>query len=601
MNTPSRKSLLSLASAVLLMLSAAVTQAATLKVPSQYATLQTAINAAKEKCMRSNPGRTTRHPRLGVGLTLSLCLLIVSAHADDWKVGGGSIHNTRSADSEYRIKPSNVANLKKKWEFVTHGDVSATPTVAGNKIYAVDWGGYLYSIDRDSGTANWSHKISDYTGNSVFSVSRTSPVLVDDNLIIGDQGDVSSAGFPQGGGTPDSQGNPTDQGVTASVMAINKQNGALAWRTVVSDHPFSIITASPVSYGGVVYVGVSSLEENAGFIPGYPGFSWRGKVVALNARTGTLLWEFVTIDDASYSQGYTGAAVWGSTPVVDEKRGSLYISTGNNYSAPEGYTSPGGKKAPDGDHFDSVLSLDLRTGHLKWAFRAWNGDTWDVARWVFSGQPSYTGGDMALGPDWDFGSGPNLFRTKNGDCVGAGAKSGIYYSLDPDTGKVNWQTLVGPGGTGGGIEWGSAVDATRVYCAIANSDNRVTGVTPQGQGLWAALDSTTGQPLWRTLDPLGGHDFGMVTVANGVMFAASAGHAPNVYTGDPGAAGGFFALDARNGTILWTFTTADDPAMGSVICGPAIVDGIVYWGSGYSHLANAFGISGTPKLYAFSL
>src|SRR5579862_9504200 len=110
---------------------------------------------------------------------------------------------------------------------------------SGNKLYAVDWGGYIYSIDRDSGTANWSHKISDYTGNHVFSVSRTSPTITDDTLIIGDQGDVSSAGFPQGGGKADSKGNPTDKGVTASVMAIDKQNGKLVWRTVVSDHPFS--------------------------------------------------------------------------------------------------------------------------------------------------------------------------------------------------------------------------------------------------------------------------------------------------------------------------------------------------------------------------
>jgi polyvinyl alcohol dehydrogenase (cytochrome) len=554
--------------------------------------------------MRSNPGRTTLYRRLGVGLTVSLCLLTGGAHADDWNFGGGGIHNTRSADSEHKISASNVANLKLKWAFTTHGDVSATPTVEGDKIFAVDWGGYLYSLDRNTGTANWSHKISDYTGNSVFSVSRTSPAIVDDKLIIGDQGDVSSAGFPQDGGTPDAHGNPTDQGVTASVMAINKHNGQLVWRTVVSDHPFSVITSSPVEHGGVIYVGVSSLEENAGFIPGYT-FSWRGKVVALDAHTGAMVWArpFTTIDDASYSQGYTGASVWGSTPVVDEQRGLLYVSTGNNYSAPTGYTSPGGKAAPAGDHFDSILALDLCTGKLQWAFRAWNGDKWDVASWVHSGQPSYQGGNTDLGPDWDFGSGPNLFTTERGqDLLGAGAKSGIYYALNPATGQVLWQTQVGPGGTGGGIEWGSAVDGDRIYSAISNSDSRQTSVTPQGQGLWAALDAQTGKILWSTLDPLGGHDFGMVTLANGVMFAASAGQKPNVYTGYAGAPGGFFALDARTGRILWQFTIADDPGMGSVICGPSVVDGVVYWGSGYSHLTNSFGISGvTPKLYAFSL
>src|SRR5262249_16528982 len=157
------------------------------------------------------------------------------------------------------------------------------------------------------------------------------------------------------------------------------------------------------------------------------------------------------------------------------------------------------------------VALNLDNGKLNWAFRAWNGDTWDVASWVFSGQPSYLGGDTSLGPDWDFGSGPNLFKTTNGsESVGAGAKSGYYYSLDPATGSLNWQTLVGPGGTGGGIEWGSAVDGDQIYCAIANSDRKVTAATPQAQGLWSALDAKTGNPKWSTLDPLGGHDFGMV-------------------------------------------------------------------------------------------
>ena len=371
--------------------------------------------------MSGKHNRTKLFQWVGAGLILSASLLSGFAHADDgenegnigWMVGGGDIHNTRSADSEHKIKVSNVAGLKKKWEFVTHGEVSATPTVEGDNLFAVDWGGYLYSLNRKSGVPNWSHKLKDYTGNTVQSVSRTSPAIVDDNLIIGDQGDTAASGFTQNGGQ------------TASVMAINKRDGSLAWRTVVSDHPFSAITSSPVAFGGVIYVGVSSLEENAGFIPGYPGYTWRGKVVALDAHTGAPIWDkpYTTIDDASYIQGYTGASVWGSTPVVDTKRGLLYVSTGNNYSAPAGHTSPGGSAAPAGDHFDSVLALDMATGKLKWAFRAWNGDKWDVASWVRAGSPSYTGGSTDIGPDWDFGSGPNLFTPKGGkESSGSGRK-----------------------------------------------------------------------------------------------------------------------------------------------------------------------------------
>ena len=69
----------------------------------------------------------------------------------------------------------------------------------------------------------------------------------------------------------------------------------------------------------------------------------------------------------------------------------------------------------------------------------------------------------------------------------------------------------------------------------------------------------------------------MVSTANGVVFAGS---------DDP--TGTFYALDAATGSILWRFASG-----GSTVAGPAIVQGRLYWGSGYN--------IGTPnnKLYAF--
>jgi polyvinyl alcohol dehydrogenase (cytochrome) len=522
-----------------------------------------------------------------------------------WPYAGGDLNNTRNAANEKTINAANVAGLHQKWAFTTHGDVSATPTVqtSGNvtTIYAVDWGGYLYSIDGNTGVPNWSKQLSAYTGNPNGSVSRTSPAIVGNNIIIGDQGDVRSDGFSN------------FKGFSASVMAINKNTGALVWRRVVSDHPFSVVTSSPVSQGNVLYVGVASLEENAGFIPGYT-FSWRGKVVALDVNSGADVWAnpYTTIEDSVYYQNgpatYTGASVWGSTPVVDPSRGSLYVTTGNNYSSPAGTGRPDGPATPPGNHIDSVLALDLGTGNLKWAYRAQPADTWDVARWVNNSYGVTKGQDATIGPDYDFGSGVNLITLPNGQqVVGAGEKSGQYHALNPDTGALVWKTQVDVGGTGGGIEWGSAVDGTRIYCAISNSDNQINGLNTNG-GLWAALDAVTGAILWKTADPIqvtqdvgfpytrNGHDFGMVTVANGVVFAGSTGGAPIAALNAPGFPGGFFALDATTGAILWQF-----PTDGGVNAGASVVNGTVYWGSGYSHLANAFGISGTPKLYAFSL
>jgi polyvinyl alcohol dehydrogenase (cytochrome) len=110
------------------------------------------------------------------------------------------------------------------------------------------------------------------------------------------------------------------------------------------------------------------------------------------------------------------------------------------------------------DFEDSIVALDMTSGALKWG-------------------ESFIGYDAvdATGPDYDFGSAPNLFTATIGgvttDVLGAGHKSGVYWALDPATGSLLWSTQVGPGGMDGGIEWGSATDGRRVYVAIDNSSN----------------------------------------------------------------------------------------------------------------------------------
>jgi polyvinyl alcohol dehydrogenase (cytochrome) len=174
--------------------------------------------------------------------------------------------------------------------------------------------------------------------------------------------------------------------------------------------------------------------------------------------------------------------------------------------------------------------------------------------------------------------------------VGAGQKSGQYWALNPDTGQVMWVTQTSPGGTTGGLQWGSAVDGARVY--VSNPNSNSIPWTPLGgsattKGAWSALDAATGQILWQRIDPnapspLGGGPSGPVSVANGVVFGCSLD-----------AVGHMYAMNAATGAQLW-----DYPSGGSCLSGAAIVDGIVYWGSGYSN----FGF-GTPnnKLYAFGL
>jgi polyvinyl alcohol dehydrogenase (cytochrome) len=182
---------------------------------------------------------------------------------------------------------------------------------------------------------------------------------------------------------------------------------------------------------------------------------------------------------------------------------------------------------------------------------------------------------------------------KETDLLGVGQKNGMYYAFDPTTGKLIWTTQAGPGGVLGGIEWGTSTDGERIYAAIANGSHKTyTYTTFDGQqktttgGLWTALDPATGKILWQTGAPENPEYItdGFVSSANGVVYAGSSG-------------GDFYALDARTGQVEWRF-----PSGGAVWSGAAIVDGVVYWGSGYDTKARKMTYDGNNnKFYAFSL
>src|SRR5260370_9171296 len=82
---------------------------------------------------------------------------------------------------------------------------------------------------------------------------------------------------------------------------------------------------------------------------------------------------------------------------------------------------------------------------------------------------------------------------------------GIFWAVKPDNGNVLWSTPVGPGGSLGGIEWGTATDGRRIYVAIANNSHLPYTLVPSGQtinwGSWSALDGATGKTVWPIADP----------------------------------------------------------------------------------------------------
>lgn len=524
----------------------------------------------------------SRARNLGVGLVLATAAVTLltadnSPQQYNWPMFGQNPANT-ATNTENNISTKNASSLKMKWVVTTGGDVSARAAVVNGVAYFPDWGGNLWAVSAGNGNVIWSHQLSDY-GLAAGTVSRTSPAVVNGLVYIGTQ--------------------------SGWLLAINAGTGTLAWESQpVTSNPFPVITASPVVVNGTVFVGMTSFEEFAAAAGSlyYPCCHVSGSVVAVNAATGALIWRTDTVP-----AGYSGGAVWGSNPVVDVARNTVYIGTGNNYSVPTDpeYTScisGGGTPATcqsSQNHADSIVALDMTSGAIKWANRleTWNqtsppypypfangSDYWNVDCVV-----TQTNCPAGIGPDYDFGSAPNEITYRGADgkshtILGAGQKSGIYYALDPDTGSLLWQTQVGPGSSLGGMLWGSASDGTRIYVAISNSYG--IPYAAGSAGSWSALDPATGKILWQRADPNGAIDLGPMAVANGVVYAGSMAGAATAPT--------MFALDSATGNILWSFVSG-----ASVNSGATIASGTVYWGSGYTHLPIP-GFTGNNKFYAFA-
>lgn len=497
----------------------------------------------------------------------------------NWLSYGHDLSNTRNQSLEFRINPSNAAKLGVKWKFEAGGDIWATASVDNTSVYFPDATGNLFALNKATGKVRWTKKVSEYTGVPN-DLSRNTPAIFGNALFLGGQGGRSQQG--------------------ATVYSVDKRNGNKVWATKVEDNPSAVITSSPVVFGNRVYVGVSSFEEVfAARAPGYKCCTFRGSVVALDRNTGAILWKtYMTSDKPDYS----GVAIW-SSPALDVTRGSLYITTGNNYHVPQAFydckqnsKTPAelascAKRVPGSadNHFDSIVSLDMNTGKIKWAHSMSAFDSWNIA--CLQAAPGNEGNCQDKdSQDYDFGNPPMVMSARvNGrqrTLIGAGQKSGVFWAVDPDTGAVVWSTQVGPGGSLGGLEWGSAYDGTRIYTALSNS-KKTAFKLPNGEettsGMWAALDPGTGKLLWATRgEPaVTGTNQGPLAVANGV-----------VYAGTIDAAGTMYALDAASGKTLWTFRSG-----GSVNTSPAIVDGVLYWGSGYG--VSGFGI--TPNKYFFAL
>jgi polyvinyl alcohol dehydrogenase (cytochrome) len=374
----------------------------------------------------------------------------------------------------------------------------------------------------------------------------------------------------------------------ATVYTLDARTGELLWKTKVGPYELSLGTGTPAIHKGVVYVPVSQQEILRGAAPSHVCCKTHGLVAALDSVTGERIWEAHTMEDAKPVRdrgdgqmlwGPSGAPIW-TSPVIDEKRGVLYVGTGEATSAPAHKNT------------DAVLAIDLKDGSIRWSFQATANDIFLVG--CARGGLNCEKDTVYL--DVDFGASMILAKRSDGsDVVLAGQKSGTLWALDPDNGgKLVWREQFGTGSPGGGIHWGIAFDGRQVYAPINRAYN--TPTPPPGgtekPGIHA-VDAMTGKRVW-TFAAEAECSGDRKTRVNGCESRIGLSGAPTVIDGAvvQGSVDGILRVfDAQSGAVLFSYDTARDfdsingiAAKGGSIDNATIVagNGLLLVSSGYS-------------------
>ncbi len=377
----------------------------------------------------------------------------------------------------------------------------------------------------------------------------------------------------------------------AHVLMMDAVTPKVIWSTTVKVTSVSNVTAMPVLYQDRVFVPISSGELNMGAAPEYECCTSHGAVVALDARTGKRLWVYHTMKDAvkttvsrvgTQQYGPSGAPIW-SAAAIDEKRGLIYVGTGENTSAPATDTS------------DAILAIRMKDGKLAWKYQTTPNDIFLTGCMNDPDGPNCPPG-TSINKDWDFGAGILLARTPTGrDLVVAGQKSGVVWALDPDNGKPVWSTKVGGGGAMGGIHWGMAFDGRTLFAP----NNMSTGPTADAvtPGLYA-LDIESGDIRWKYLhqpDCSGTRrqELRSCESSYGMSAATLLVHGAVVQ----GTNDGFVKIfDGASGTQLFSFDTARAFATVNGVegHGGAIDNASVVAGNGLLFVQSGYGLMGVP-------
>src|ERR1700742_3346888 len=315
---------------------------------------------------------------------------------ENWVTNGGNLTNDRFSTLN-EINTSNVKELKGDWMTKIGQDATSAKFSAEGQaleykgtIYISDGADDVFAMDAGTGEVLWTYE----------------PHLPPDPL-----GEIVCCGWDNRG-VAIGDGMVYVSQLNGDEVALDQETGKVKWSTsVVKPGSGFSITSAPLYYNGKVYVGGSGGE-----------YGIRGRLTALDAKTGKILWKSFTIPGPgekghntcpSNNKAWThgGAGIW-NTPTVDPKTNTLFFSPSN--AAPDWN---GAERAGDNEWSASIVAMDAETGKIKWGYQMVHHDLWDFDA------PSPTvlmNGEM---------------NGKMVEAVGEPEKTGWVYLLDQKTGK----------------------------------------------------------------------------------------------------------------------------------------------------------------------
>jgi alcohol dehydrogenase (cytochrome c) len=280
--------------------------------------------------------------------------LLQSPVGKDWVTNGGNLTNQRYSTLK-QIDTGNVKQLKGAWMTRLKGSglggkysLEATPLVKDGIMYMVTGNDDVFALNAKTGEIQWEH----WSG-------------------IGQQISTVCCGWLNRG-LAMGEGMLFLGQLDANVVALDTKTGKEVWRTAIEDwHNGYGITNAPLYYDGIVYSGITGGE-----------FGIRGRLTALDAKTGKVLWRAYTLPGAGepggdswpagtdhFSRG--GAAIW-NTPALDPQLGLVYFAVGNC-----GPDYDGSMREGDNLFCASILAVNAKTGAYAWHFQEVHHDIWD--------------------------------------------------------------------------------------------------------------------------------------------------------------------------------------------------------------------------------